>query len=161
MRSDIDATANPDILNLVSAVCAVTSKPALWAEVFGGGIGGLIARCRPNLEPSPQYMRRAIVDFKRFNYIGEWHSHPAFEAVPSGEDVASMFEIIEDPAVGVNFAILIIARQESGSVLQLSATLFRAGIIPEPIEVIIDDRVEDSNKENLLTRILSFFRALT
>lgn len=55
-----DATANPDILNLVSAVCSVTAKPVLWAEVFGGGIGGLIARCRPNLEPPPQYMRRAI-----------------------------------------------------------------------------------------------------
>ncbi len=55
-----DATANPDILNLVSAVCSVTSKPVMWAEVFGGGIGGLIARCRPKLEPTPQYMRRAI-----------------------------------------------------------------------------------------------------
>jgi sulfur-carrier protein adenylyltransferase/sulfurtransferase len=56
----IDATANPDVLNLASAVCSVTSKPVLWAEVFGGGIGGLIARCRPNYEPPPQYMRRAI-----------------------------------------------------------------------------------------------------
>jgi len=62
----VDATANPDVLNLVAAVCSVADKPVLWAEVFGGGIGGLIARCRPNLEPPPQYMRRAIE-----NWFGE------------------------------------------------------------------------------------------
>jgi sulfur-carrier protein adenylyltransferase/sulfurtransferase len=55
-----DATANPNILNLISAVAAFATKPVMWAEVFGGGIGGLIARCRPGVEPPPQYMRRAI-----------------------------------------------------------------------------------------------------
>jgi [CysO sulfur-carrier protein]-S-L-cysteine hydrolase len=104
------------------------------------------------------FFARTGNDFKRFNYIGEWHSHPAFEAVPSGEDIGSMFDIIEDPAVGVNFAILIIARLECGRVLQLSATLFRAGIIPEPIEVIINDKAEESDKQSLLARIRDFFR---
>jgi sulfur-carrier protein adenylyltransferase/sulfurtransferase len=61
-----DATANPDILNLVSAVAGMTDKPVIWAEVFGGGIGGLIARCRSGIEPPPQYMRRAIE-----NWFGE------------------------------------------------------------------------------------------
>jgi molybdopterin/thiamine biosynthesis adenylyltransferase len=56
----IDATAKPNVLNLVSAIAASAKKPILWAEVFAGGIGGLVARCRPNLEPPPQYMRRAI-----------------------------------------------------------------------------------------------------
>ena len=55
-----DATANPDVLNLMSAVTTVCKKPLIWAEIFGGGIGGLIARCRPDLEPSPQHVRRAI-----------------------------------------------------------------------------------------------------
>jgi hypothetical protein len=55
-----DATANPDVLNLTSALASVSNVPVLWAEVFGGGIGGLIARCRPGIEPSPQYMRWAI-----------------------------------------------------------------------------------------------------
>jgi hypothetical protein len=61
-----DATANPDILNLESAVAGMTDKPVIWAEVFGGGIGGLIARCRSGIEPPPQYMRRAIE-----NWFGE------------------------------------------------------------------------------------------
>jgi hypothetical protein len=66
-----DATANPDILNLVSAVATTTNKPVIWAEVFGGGIGGLIARCRPGVEPPPQYMRRAVE-----NWFGERGSAP-------------------------------------------------------------------------------------
>ena len=35
-------------------------KPLLWAEVFGGGIGGLIARYRPLQEPAPASIRQAI-----------------------------------------------------------------------------------------------------
>lgn len=56
----IDATANPDVLNLLSALSTAKSKPVVWGEVFAGGIGGLVARFRPGIEPPPQYMRRAI-----------------------------------------------------------------------------------------------------
>jgi len=96
-------------------------------------------------------------DFKRFNYIGEWHSHPAFEAVPSGEDIASMFEIVEDPAVGVNFAILIIARLERWKPLQISATLFRSGVMPEGISVEIDQE-NQMPKAPLISRLINFLR---
>jgi sulfur-carrier protein adenylyltransferase/sulfurtransferase len=44
----VDATANPDSLNLASAVASATAKSVIWAEVFGGGIGGLIARVLGN-----------------------------------------------------------------------------------------------------------------
>jgi len=66
-----DATANPDILNLISAIAASTHKTVMWAEVFGGGIGGLIARCRHGIEPSPQHMRWAIE-----NWFAEQGSSP-------------------------------------------------------------------------------------
>ncbi|MCP1843662.1 molybdopterin/thiamine biosynthesis adenylyltransferase [Bradyrhizobium sp. USDA 4524] len=56
----VDATANPEVFNLLSAVAETAKRPMIWAEVFGGGFGGLIARCRPNLEPSPQLMRLAV-----------------------------------------------------------------------------------------------------
>lgn len=56
----VDATADPNVLGLMSAIARAKKKPVLWAEVFGGGIGGLIARCRPGIEPAPQYMRRAV-----------------------------------------------------------------------------------------------------
>jgi hypothetical protein len=56
----IDATADPAVFNYLCAVVAVAKKPLAWAEVFGGGFGGLIARHRPNVEPDPASMRRAI-----------------------------------------------------------------------------------------------------
>jgi hypothetical protein len=56
----IDATANPVALNIIAGVMDYAKKSALWAEVFAGGFGGLIARCRSGVEPSIPMMRRAI-----------------------------------------------------------------------------------------------------
>jgi proteasome lid subunit RPN8/RPN11 len=103
------------------------------------------------------FFARTKNDYERFNYIGEWHSHPAFEPLPSGPDFQTMYNIVEDPDVGVNFAILIIARLQFRRSLQLSATLFRAGIVPEPIEVIIDEEGEPERAKTLLSRIREMF----
>ncbi len=43
-------------------------------------------------------------------YIGEWHSHPKYSLIPSPQDVATMFGIIEDNNYGVSFAILLITK---------------------------------------------------
>jgi len=52
-------------------------------------------------------------DYSRFNYLGEWHSHPSFAPFPSPRDDASMREIVEDPTVGANFVVLLIVKLES------------------------------------------------
>ena len=109
----IDATANPDILNLIAAVAAAKSKPVIWAEVFGG-IGGLIARFRPGVEPPPQYMRRAIE-----NWFGEQNAQPvrATRSYETGGDGASL--IADDADVSVitahaaRFAIDLLVRDSS------------------------------------------------
>jgi hypothetical protein len=84
------------------------------------------------------FFARTGKDYTRFNYLGEWHSYPTFEPSPSGEAFATMYDLVADPAVGVNFAILIIARLKSWRLSELSATLFRAGCIPEAIQVEVD-----------------------
>lgn len=61
----VDATANANVYNLVAAIAETAEKPMVWAQVFGGGFGGLIGRYRPNIEPSPQLMRRAIDNWFR------------------------------------------------------------------------------------------------
>jgi ubiquitin-protein ligase len=56
----VDATADEHVFNYLAAAVGFGKKPMVWAEVFGGGIGGLIARHRPGLEPDPQTMRAQI-----------------------------------------------------------------------------------------------------
>lgn len=57
----IDATATPIAFNYVAAVSVQNEKPAVWVEVFGGGIGGIMARSRPGLDPDPQLARARIL----------------------------------------------------------------------------------------------------
>lgn len=49
-------------------------------------------------------------DFRRFNYLGEWHSHPGFAVQPSAQDHQTMSKLATDPLVGANFVVLLIFR---------------------------------------------------
>ncbi len=53
----IDATANPRVFNLLTAVAKTYSMPLIWIEILAGGIGGMIARSRPGKDPFPLVMR--------------------------------------------------------------------------------------------------------
>lgn len=61
----IDATAEPEVFNYLCAAVAISQKPMVWAEVFGGAYGGLIARYRPEKEPEPASMRLATENWCR------------------------------------------------------------------------------------------------
>jgi proteasome lid subunit RPN8/RPN11 len=111
----------------------------------------------PDKDFLAKFFERTEKDYTRFNYIGEWHSHPAFEPLPSREDIGTMVDIIEDPYVGVNFAILIIARLERRRLLQLSATLFRRGVAPEAVNVEIEARTDEEAPLSILARVRDFF----
>lgn len=110
----IDATANPDILNVLAAVAAAKSKPVVWAEVFGGGIGGLIGRCRPGLEPPLQYMRRAIE-----NWFRDQNAPPvrARRSYATGGDTAPLIaddaDVSAIAAHAARFTIDLLAREAS------------------------------------------------
>lgn len=51
--------------------------------------------------------------YTRFNYIGEWHSHPSFEVAPSTTDRDTMRALVGDSGFRGNFAVLVIARLDS------------------------------------------------
>jgi molybdopterin/thiamine biosynthesis adenylyltransferase len=59
----IDATADPQVFNLMAAIATTHEKPLVWLEVFAGGIGGMIARSRPGKDPDPHTMRAALHQF--------------------------------------------------------------------------------------------------
>ena len=76
------------------------------------------------LVPLRRFFRETGHDYVRYNYLGEWHSHPSFTPTPSHRDSESMWSIVEDPAVGANFAVLLILRLGTGDKLEGSATAY-------------------------------------
>ena len=71
-----------------------------------------------------KFFEKTNHDYTRFNYLGEWHSHPSFDSIPSRNDIFSMFEIINDREVNANFVVLIIVKLNKYCSLEGSATAF-------------------------------------
>lgn len=92
-------------------------------------------------------------NYERFNYLGEWHSHPSFEPLPSGLDIQSMQSIVEDQRVGVNFLVLLIVRLNRGRIA-LSALMFRSGIEPTPVDVQAEE--ESARQHGWVRGVLRF-----
>lgn len=70
-----------------------------------------------------RFFDRTHHQYKRFNYIGEWHSHPSFEVKPSPRDVETMVKLVTDPAFKGSFASLMIVRLDGDNV-SMGAWLF-------------------------------------
>lgn len=170
----IDATANPNVLNLLSALGATKSKPLVWGEVFGGGIGGLIARFRPGIEPSPQYMRRAIE-----NWFGEQNAPPvrAMRSYETGGDGPPL--IADDADVSViaahvaRLAIDLLARDSSifpnsvyavglgaGSVFTQPFDTRPINVGPPPTHTVPETLGEEDRKAEI-RKIVELFIALS
>jgi integrative and conjugative element protein (TIGR02256 family) len=56
------------------------------------------------------FFDRTGKDYARYNYLGEWHSHPRYSTRPSAEDLASMNGLV-DGERDISFAVLVIARR--------------------------------------------------
>ena len=85
-----------------------------------GSFASFLRRIEDALGQLHAFFRKTDHNYLRFNYIGEWHSHPLFEPIPSRTDDASLLEIIQDDSVGANFAVLLIVKL--GTSGQLVAT---------------------------------------
>lgn len=75
--------------------------------------------------------------YTRYNYIGEWHSHPSFQIRPSGPDIAAMRSIVEDQTFAGSFAVLMIVRLDVGR-LTAGAWVFDPQGTEEPITLEIE-----------------------
>jgi hypothetical protein len=62
-------------------------------------------------------------DYRRYNYVGEWHSHPSFPVQPSATDVATMRGLVADDQFKGTFAVLMIVRLDPSG-LVANAWLF-------------------------------------
>jgi len=70
-----------------------------------------------------RFFIRTKHEYTRFNYIGEWHSHPSFAVRPSETDVATMRGIVGDAEFQGSFAVLMIVRLDP-STLTTAAWVF-------------------------------------
>jgi hypothetical protein len=59
----IDVTANPRNFNIVAAAATSGRKALLWAEVLGGGKGGVISRSVPDVDPPPDVVRLKYLEY--------------------------------------------------------------------------------------------------
>jgi proteasome lid subunit RPN8/RPN11 len=82
------------------------------------------------VEPMKNYFRQTGHNYKQFNYLGEWHSHPSFSLYPSTTDHLTMKELIEDARVGANFVILIIVKLNTLNELEGTVTVYENGKAP-------------------------------
>jgi len=56
------------------------------------------------------FFRRTKREYERFNYLGEWHSHPSYDVRPSGVDIAAMRDLVSHGSFQGHFAVLMIVR---------------------------------------------------
>jgi integrative and conjugative element protein (TIGR02256 family) len=97
-----------------------------------------------------QFFANTGRDYTRFNYLGEWHSHPSFVPLPSSKDSATMQSLVQDDVVGVNFVVLLIASFTDSREMVLSATAYRAGADAVQASVTIDEDTTDGEWHNRL-----------
>jgi [CysO sulfur-carrier protein]-S-L-cysteine hydrolase len=70
-----------------------------------------------------RFFNRTDHQYQRFNYIGEWHSHPSFAVLPSDIDAQTMRALVRDPGFRGAFAVLMIVRLD-GDVVNAGAWVF-------------------------------------
>lgn len=96
-----------------------------------------------------RFFDRTGANYTRFNYLGEWHSHPLFDPTPSETDLQTMQSLVSDASVGANFLVLVIAKLARSRTLQATATAFRAGA--SPVSVTLE-------REPLLTTVRQWMK---
>jgi integrative and conjugative element protein (TIGR02256 family) len=85
-----------------------------------------------------EFFERTGEDYYRFNYLGEWHTHPSFSVNPSLQDVNAMQDLV-DGTGGVDFAVLLISRLKWFWQYECSANLFLRDHQPVGVEIKRDD----------------------
>ncbi|MBA3068113.1 MAG: hypothetical protein FP825_06515 [Hyphomonas sp.] len=83
-----------------------------------------------------EFFARTGNQYERFNYLGEWHSHPSFEVKPSLEDIHSMQTLVEGER-GIPFAALMIVKRSAFWRFECSVMLFKKGQSPSGVTLEI------------------------
>ena len=110
----IDATADPYTLNQLSTVATQRLKPIVWLKIYPGGIGGMIARFRPNEDPDPKTTRAAFHEYLEKLKLPEIQEAANYTTVNGGEEViaASDADVTLIAANATRMALDILIKRE-------------------------------------------------
>jgi [CysO sulfur-carrier protein]-S-L-cysteine hydrolase len=104
--------------------------------------GGSYAAFSRDARLHHRFMRRFLDltghRYERFNYLGEWHSHPSFPALPSTRDVQMMYELLAAPDQKANFMVLLIVKLDVIGKLEASAHAFVRGLRPMRVPLVVE-----------------------
>lgn len=84
---------------------------------------------------------------ERFNYLGEWHSHPNAAAIPSLRDEMTMFDLLADQRGAVNFLVLMIVRISQAGLLEIGARSYLASGHVLPCAIALEDRGDEEGSD--------------
>ncbi len=122
-----------DVRALIADACVRSGVRETGGMLFGEDLGGSVFRIVEatvaeagtpwsfvrgivsGLRRLEGFFRRTHRDYRRYNYLGEWHSHPSFALVPSATDDRTMFGIVDDPQTRARFAVSMIVRISNGA----------------------------------------------
>jgi hypothetical protein len=165
----VDATADASAFNLASAAARRNRKPMVWCEVFGGGIGGIIARARPDLDPVPTQGRSQIRAWCSKHGI-PWEATVEAHYTAAVDDqiplVADDADVTVIAAHAARMAIDIIVRTESMfpqsayAIGMTSGWIFSAPFDTWPIELRMEGVWDTSEPEATEEDRLALFKDL-
>jgi integrative and conjugative element protein (TIGR02256 family) len=105
----------------------------------GGSIASFVRDPASHDVQLKSFFTRTKGDFTRFNYLGEWHSHPIFAPVPSATDCHSMQSIVDNPDVGANFVVLLVVKLASRTKIEGTAMVFRPQLPSMNVVVLMEN----------------------
>lgn len=102
----------------------------LTSQAKGGTFARFVRFADAIVQPLRTFFQAKNHEYTRFNYLGEWHSHPSFSLEPSATDNQSMLDIVRDSSVGARFAVLLLVKLDSEGVLQSRVFVYERGKVP-------------------------------
>jgi integrative and conjugative element protein (TIGR02256 family) len=100
-----------------------------------GGRAHFVRSSEAHADALSAFFRETGHQYDRFNYLGEWHSHPRFSVTPSTQDITSMIDLVEGER-GIEFAVLLIVRLHWWRRISCSCSLFCRSANPSPVDIL-------------------------
>tara|TARA_B100002003_G_scaffold241825_1_gene263999 strand:+ start:2926 stop:3387 length:462 start_codon:yes stop_codon:yes gene_type:complete len=104
-------------------------------DCISGSHSNFVRDAEQHNQALTDFFERTGANYRRYNYLGEWHTHPSYEVQPSLQDLNAMKDLV-DGSGGVEFAVLLITRLKWCSQLEFSASLFVKDREPIPIDLV-------------------------